>query len=278
MSSLVQLAEREVLAQLKKAVNMSQATANYCCGGSIPISAATDAPEARATKTKKKKAKTNPKATSSTSSTSSTIVPSAVAIRWDIPNEANLSKKILFPFVPENSDNQAASLLDDLLGACAPATFGLDGQDVLDVGYRKAGKLDRKQFSVDFNPYEHSIIDAISQILLPDIKGPELKDREEQRGVMAELYKLNVSLRFQFSVTAILGIYLALCRSIQVHRANLKLMSTLLEELHSSAPLWFACLIPIKVDSYLLGLTSCLTEVIFRWPTSGEPQWPLYLL
>jgi hypothetical protein len=275
MSSLVKLTEREVLAQLKKAVNMSQATANYCCGGSIPISAATDAPEPRATKPKKKKAKTNPKATSSTSST---IVPSAVAIRWDIPSEANLSKKILFPFVPENSDNQAASLLDDLLGACAPATFGLDGQDVLDVGYRMAGKLDRKQFSVDFNPYEHSIIDAISQILLPDIKCPELKGREEQRGVMAELYKLNVSLRFQFSVTAILGIYLALCRSIQVHRANLKLMSTLLEELHSSAPLWFACLIPIKVDSCSPGLTSCLTEMIFRWPTSGEPQWSLYLL
>jgi len=237
MSSLVQLAEREVLAQLKKAVSMSQATANYCCGGSIPISAATDAPEPCATKPKEKKAKTNPTATSST------IVQSAVAIRWDIPNEANLSKKILFPFVPENSDNQAASLLDDLLGACAPATFGLDGQDILDVSYRKAGKLDRKQFSVDFNPYEHGIIDAISQILLPDIKGPELQGREEQRGVMAELYKLNVSLRFQFSVTAIPGIYLALCRSIQVHRANLKLMSTLPEELHNSALLWFACLI-----------------------------------
>lgn len=38
--TLAEMAEQQVLDQLKKAVNGYQATANYCCGGSIPISTA----------------------------------------------------------------------------------------------------------------------------------------------------------------------------------------------------------------------------------------------
>ena len=49
---------------------------------------------------------------------------------------------------------------NDLLKACVPATFGLDGEDILDETYRKAGKLDRSQFSTDFRPHHYGIVDA----------------------------------------------------------------------------------------------------------------------
>lgn len=81
-----------------------------------------------------------------------------------------------------------------LVQDCQPATFGYQGSDVLDETYRKAGKLDRSAFSIDFCPYEHGIIDTIAQVLLPNAGGTI-----GTRGVKAELYKLNVRL-FQISI------------------------------------------------------------------------------
>jgi hypothetical protein len=60
----------------------------------------------------------------------------------------------------------AAGLLT-LNSSCQPASFGLNGEDVLDASYRKATKLDRSAFSIDFCPYEMGIIDTIAQMLLP---------------------------------------------------------------------------------------------------------------
>lgn len=93
----------------------------------------------------------------------------------------------------EAPDNKSS--LDGLVAACAPATFGLGGEDVLDETYRKAGKLDRSQFAIDFHPHDYGIVDAISQILLPDFRSPGMEGRGEHRGVFAELYKLNVGVR-----------------------------------------------------------------------------------
>jgi len=72
-----------------------------------------------------------------------------------------------------------------LLSDCQPASFGFNGEDVHDESYRRATKLDRSAFSIDFCPYELGIIDAIAQLLLP---GTE----HGTKGVRAELYKLNV--------------------------------------------------------------------------------------
>lgn len=87
--------------------------------------------------------------------------------------------------------------IEELLKACTPATFGKKGKEVLDESYRKAVKLDSNEFSTSFNPYEVGIIDAIAQSLLPGIAKP-FSDREskheENLGVIAELYKLNVSI------------------------------------------------------------------------------------
>ncbi|KAK6225708.1 hypothetical protein QIS74_01755 [Colletotrichum tabaci] len=48
---------------------------------------------------------------------------------------------------------------------CQPATFGLNNKDVLDDTYRKAGKINERRFCTKFNPYEHGIIDTVSQSL-----------------------------------------------------------------------------------------------------------------
>lgn len=81
-----------------------------------------------------------------------------------------------------------------LLEECEPASFGYKGEDVLDETYRKATKLDRSAFSVDFCPYELGIIDKIAQILLPNAhtdRGARIVS--SMHDVRAELYKLNVS-------------------------------------------------------------------------------------
>jgi hypothetical protein len=59
---------------------------------------------------------------------------------------------------------------------------------MFDEFYRKATKMDRSAFSVDFCPYEVGIIDTIAQILLPNSR-----DCVGTSGIRAELYKLNVS-------------------------------------------------------------------------------------
>ena len=67
---------------------------------------------------------------------------------------------------------------------------------MLDESYRKAVKLDSDQFCTSFNPHEVGIVDAIAQSMLPAIANP-FSDRHskhmEHLGVIAELYKLNVS-------------------------------------------------------------------------------------
>ena len=103
--------------------------------------------------------------------------------------------KLAFP--PVVSNRTGTTAIEELLKSCAPATFSRQGKDVLDESYRKAVKLDSNQFSTSFNPCEVGIIDAIAQSLLPGVVKP-FSDREskyeEDLGVIAELYKLNVSL------------------------------------------------------------------------------------
>lgn len=174
--TLAQLAEQKLLEQLKKAVNGYQSTASYCCGGSIPISTASN--ESHLT-------------TSTTGENPITAPP--LAFRWDISGHGS-ARTIHFPFT-ESHNLRDTTLFNELLQSCAPATFGRKDKDILDESYRKAGKLDRNQFSIDFHPHDYGIVNAISQILLPEISAGFLKDREEHRGVVAELYKLNVSRR-----------------------------------------------------------------------------------
>jgi hypothetical protein len=114
--------------------------------------------------------------------------PSAppVTLRWD-------GGKVQFPV----QDDDKTANLDQLIKDGAPATFGHHGNDVLDESYRKAIKLDRAQFSSNFHPHDHGILDAISQTLLPTIAKTksdteDMSFVQEHWGLVAELYKLNI--------------------------------------------------------------------------------------
>jgi hypothetical protein len=103
--------------------------------------------------------------------------------------------KVKLPFPKSIEGDKGEHRLEELLRACAPATFGCEGSDILDELYRKAGKLDRSQFSVDFHPHDYGIVDAIAQTRLPSLENLRiagLNPNTEHWGVVAELYKLNV--------------------------------------------------------------------------------------
>lgn len=115
--------------------------------------------------------------------------PSAppVIIRWD---DEGCIGKIQFPL-----QDHETSKLDQLIQNGGPATFGHLGNNILDESYRRATKLDSSQFSSNFHPHDHGILDAISQTLLPTVTGLRPLDKiqhSENWGLVAELYKLNI--------------------------------------------------------------------------------------
>ncbi|KAL4249525.1 hypothetical protein ABKN59_007227 [Abortiporus biennis] len=77
-------------------------------------------------------------------------------------------------------DNHTEAQIKELANACDAATFGVNQQNVLDESYRKAGKMDSNNFSINFNPYNSGIIDIARTSL------------NINRDVYAELNKLNV--------------------------------------------------------------------------------------
>jgi hypothetical protein len=112
---------------------------------------------------------------------------SPVTIRWDSYGSPSRIAKIRFPVDSKNKDEQAS--LGQLNQDCQPASFGYKGENVIDDAYRKATKMDRSNFSLDFCPYELGIVDTIAQVLMPSA-GKDIKTK----GVKSELYKLNVRL------------------------------------------------------------------------------------
>jgi hypothetical protein len=70
-----------------------------------------------------------------------------------------------------------------LVKDCQPATFGFEGEDVLNEKIRKAGKLEATKFSTSFNPYDFGIVDTIAQALLPGIVGPAFQDKNKYRAL-----------------------------------------------------------------------------------------------
>ena len=223
IKSLHKLSEASIMKSLKEALHGYQARASYSLGGSIPI---VSFPESS-------------QDDSSTKSPQMSLPP--VALRFDIKPEAGEPEqasehspsiaKVIFPPLGSLDDSGLLALVK----ACTPATFGLGGKDVLDETYRKAGKLDREDFCVDFHPADYGIVSAIAQTLLPSVakamanreekndaqtdkKGDDQGGRKTRRmetpaeaektkekgkkdalsehwGVLAQLYKLNVRTR-----------------------------------------------------------------------------------
>jgi hypothetical protein len=169
------LHKKGLLCQLEAAVTAQQAA--FCCGGTIQIDAA------RGCIYKHVTVDTEP------------LVSPPVVIRWDLPSSKAIRKMTL----PAVQKARRTSAISELLKDCSPATFGHKGQEVLDPSYRQAVKLDSHQFCTSFSPHDFGIIDAIAQTLLPEIaqvSSGTQKEFREHWGVVAELYKLNVSRSF----------------------------------------------------------------------------------
>ena len=84
--------------------------------------------------------------------------------------------------------------LNQLAAACQPATFGHGTEDVYDETYRKAGKMDAQNFSVQLDPISSGLIQTIESQLAPTQAGKPMS-------IKAEIYKLNVYGGFVFSIT-----------------------------------------------------------------------------
>lgn len=108
-----------------------------------------------------------------------------ISLRWDSLSELGVVSKLTLPV--SQSGQEKRSDLSKLVHDSQPASFGYNGENVLDESYRKAIKMDRSTFSVDFCPYETGIIDTVAQLLLSNV-------HQATKGVRAELYKLNVRL------------------------------------------------------------------------------------
>lgn len=115
------------------------------------------------------------------------IMTKPVTIRWG----RHMSGRTVT--LPVWNDVDALAL-QALIGHCTPATFGRGGTDIYDESYRKAGAMPITEFMTDFCPYESGILDAVAQLLVPSIaKRSGLSGEGQwQRGLRAELYKLNV--------------------------------------------------------------------------------------
>ncbi|KAF2734385.1 hypothetical protein EJ04DRAFT_576923 [Polyplosphaeria fusca] len=137
-------------------------SATFTCGGAIPIKDIEQDPM----------------------NLSSDPVASPVALRWDSADSNGGIAKLVFP-IDATGDGKDGLL--KLISDTQPASFGYKGEHVQDESYRKASKMDRSSFSVDFCPYELGIVDTITQMLLPNARRGY-----DTHGVKAELYKMNV--------------------------------------------------------------------------------------
>ncbi|KAL6300726.1 hypothetical protein BKA93DRAFT_800922 [Sparassis latifolia] len=82
-----------------------------------------------------------------------------------------------------NLSDASTDDLQHLARTCDAATFGVNHEDVLDESYRKAGKLDSVEFSINFDVDGIGLMEAVRSDLL---------EYKEEKAIRAEKYKLNV--------------------------------------------------------------------------------------
>ncbi|KAJ1709359.1 hypothetical protein G4B11_001652 [Aspergillus flavus] len=150
--------------QLKTFIEGERNTASYACGGSIPIGQTTGP------------AGEHPRSSG------------PVSIFWSIGNGS--ARHLSLPLSADAEDARP-EMLQQLIASCGPASFGRGQETVMDLSYRKAGKLDPENFATSFHPAEFGIIETIEKVLLPGIVG-EAANRLGSRKIYAELYKLNI--------------------------------------------------------------------------------------
>ncbi|KAJ5681892.1 uncharacterized protein N7477_001832 [Penicillium maclennaniae] len=154
----------EAYLHLEESIANETASASFVCGGTIPVKE-TDAGPAIAHST------------------------SPVHIFW-AAKEDMAARKLILPLESSPVSDSSAARLNQLVADCEPASFGRGKEDVIDPSYRKAGKLDPKQFASSFHPADFGITEQVERLLLPAMGGTG--DSLASRELHAELYKLNV--------------------------------------------------------------------------------------
>ncbi|KAL8873488.1 MAG: hypothetical protein Q9174_001062 [Haloplaca sp. 1 TL-2023] len=167
----------ELLRKLSDAVNGHAATATFALGGSIPISYGKNSFGTEFAGCPPVRLICDDDAFPMTDS-----YDKACSITFPKPGPKDYDDK------QEQYDTQ----FDKLLKRCQVATFGLDGEDVLNEEYRKARKLDPTVFCTNFHPHDQGILDSIQQGLLPSTVRGGLELAVGPQGIRAELYKLNI--------------------------------------------------------------------------------------
>lgn len=190
-------ASERLLDQLKSAVEGYPSLANYCCGGSIPISTSS---------------RSSP---SFQDSSKAPVTSPPITLRFDTPSGSVTKLNLPAPPEDEKGKSKRKFEVEDLLAACTPDSVGDDrpGRGHRVKSRRSLAKLEKDKFSVDVHPADLGILDTIKQVLLPDLKlqsgdssgkgkgrslwdgvGTESwREREEHWGVRAELCELSVS-------------------------------------------------------------------------------------
>ncbi|OJJ97431.1 hypothetical protein ASPACDRAFT_123315 [Aspergillus aculeatus ATCC 16872] len=173
----------EACTRLRIAIEDENSSALFACGGSIPV---VDRDQA-----------------GSGDKAATTTTTSPVQVYWSTARSDSTARKLVLPLdelVPQSS----AAALDDLVAACQPASFGRNGEEILDPSYRLAGKIDPANFASSFHPADFGILQMVENVLLPGISEKDLgceeggskkvmsRSARHYRKLHAELYKLNV--------------------------------------------------------------------------------------
>ncbi|KAI9372812.1 hypothetical protein BJX61DRAFT_533642 [Aspergillus egyptiacus] len=154
--------------QLRNLIEGERAAALFSCGGSIPITLDTGISRGKKVPD---------------------LVSSPVSVFWSKGDDSS-ARKVVLPLDMSTPQNNPDTL-QALVAECDEASFGRGSQDVIDLQYRKAGKLNADQFATSFHPADFGILENIGQVLLPSISN-EVDNQLQFRKVKAELYKMNV--------------------------------------------------------------------------------------
>jgi hypothetical protein len=168
---------------LSDTLDGARTEAPFCCGGTVFIP--TNNSEARADFQAGLQSDVEPLLHSPRIAVTSTNGPAI--IHWDSMSN-QMTHKLAFSGNMTMADTGA---LHVLISSSSFATFGRDGLDAPDESYRQAVKLEPSQFTTNFHPANHGILDDIRQVLLQAYVGSDGVDGMELR-LHAEMYKLNV--------------------------------------------------------------------------------------
>ncbi|KAJ5501876.1 Oxoglutarate/iron-dependent dioxygenase [Penicillium fimorum] len=159
----------ENLASTGGTLRQKKASASFVCGDLVSIDA--------------KKA--------ADSSISSQTIPVSPPVRvcWRTDGD-NIPREVALPLGSNADSKSSPDGLHRLVVDCGPASFGRGQEDIIDLNYRKAGKLEPRHFFISFHPLDFGILQNVEQILLPNFN--TVQDNSLPfRKPSAELYKLN---------------------------------------------------------------------------------------